>query len=152
MLSSSKIRRIRRPCFNIDGCATLWTVALKRRFLNEKRNLGLDYCSMGSSFPRSRDTVPLMPGEWFVQKGDFDSRLWFFSFLSCSQISGSYIAFLLLLWQYLWGWSIFSVTKFRFWEIEVLQWQFADKKSRVILVQNVENMSFLKIRCRKEKD
>jgi hypothetical protein len=34
--SRSKIRRIRRPCFNINGCATLWTVALKRPIFKPK--------------------------------------------------------------------------------------------------------------------
>jgi hypothetical protein len=62
----AEIRRIRRPCFNIVGCATgtLWTVALKRPIFKRKKgftniSLGLNYCSMGSSWPRSRDTVPL---------------------------------------------------------------------------------------------
>jgi hypothetical protein len=64
MPSRSKIRRIRRPCFNIDGCATLWTIALKRPFFKRKKgfaniSLGLNYCSMGSSWPRFRDTGPL---------------------------------------------------------------------------------------------
>jgi hypothetical protein len=59
-----KIRRIRIPCFNIDGCAILWTVALKRPIFKQKKgfaniSLGLNYCSMGSSWQRSRDTVPL---------------------------------------------------------------------------------------------
>jgi hypothetical protein len=64
MPSRSKIRQIRRPCFNIDGGATLWTVALKRPIFKRKKgfaniSLGLNYCYMGSSWPRSRDTVPL---------------------------------------------------------------------------------------------
>jgi hypothetical protein len=64
MPSRSKIHRIRRPCFNIDGCATLWTVALKRPIFKWKKgfaniSLGLNYCSMCSSWPWSRDTVPL---------------------------------------------------------------------------------------------
>jgi hypothetical protein len=64
MQSHSKICRIWRPCFNIDGCATLWTVALKRPIFKRKKkfaNICLNYCSMGSSWPRSRDTVPLTP-------------------------------------------------------------------------------------------
>jgi hypothetical protein len=65
MPSCSKIRRIRRPCFNIDGCATLWTITLKRPIFKQKKgfaniSLGLNYCSMGSCWPRSRDTVPLV--------------------------------------------------------------------------------------------
>jgi hypothetical protein len=65
MLSRSKIRRIRRPSFNINGCATLWTVALKRPIFKRKKgfatiSLRLNNCTMGSSWPRSRDTVPLI--------------------------------------------------------------------------------------------
>jgi hypothetical protein len=72
MPSCSKICRIRRPCFNIDGCTTLWTVALKQPIFKRKKgfaniSLGLNYCSMGSSWPWSRDTVPLN----FINKTDF---------------------------------------------------------------------------------
>jgi hypothetical protein len=65
--SLSKIRRIWRTCFYIDGCATVPTIALKWPIFEQKKGRaticsGLNYCSMGSSQPPSRDTVPL---RWF---------------------------------------------------------------------------------------
>jgi hypothetical protein len=65
MPSHSKIRRIRRPCFNIDECATLWTIALNRPIFKWKGGfanitLDLNYCAMGTSWPRSHDTVRLL--------------------------------------------------------------------------------------------
>jgi hypothetical protein len=60
---SSKIRRIWRTCFYIDGCAIVRTVALKWPIFKQKKgcttiSIGLNYCSIGSSQPPSRDTVP----------------------------------------------------------------------------------------------
>jgi hypothetical protein len=65
MPSRSKISQIQKPCFNINGCATLWTIALKWPIFKRKKgfaniSLGLNYCSMGTSWPRSHDTVPLI--------------------------------------------------------------------------------------------
>jgi hypothetical protein len=39
MLCRSKIHRIRRPCFKIDGCAALWAVALKRTIFVRQKGL-----------------------------------------------------------------------------------------------------------------
>jgi hypothetical protein len=68
------------------GCATLWTVALKRPNFNKKGfaniSLGLNYCSMGSSWPRSCDTVPL--------SGTFVSLNW------CGADSATLVLFSLL--------------------------------------------------------
>jgi hypothetical protein len=60
--SLSKIHWIWRTCFYIDGCATVRTVALKWQIFKQKKGCaaicwGLNYCSMGSSQPPSRDTL-----------------------------------------------------------------------------------------------
>jgi hypothetical protein len=52
-------------CFYIDGCASVRTVALKLPIFKQKKrratiSLGLNYCSIGSSQPPFRDTVPLI--------------------------------------------------------------------------------------------
>jgi hypothetical protein len=44
---------------------SLWTVALRLSIFKQKKgsatiSVGLSYCSMGSSQPPSRDTVPFM--------------------------------------------------------------------------------------------
>jgi hypothetical protein len=62
--SLSKICRIWRTCFYIEGCDTVQTVALKWPIFKQKKgcatiSLGLNYCSMGSVQPPSCDTVPL---------------------------------------------------------------------------------------------
>jgi hypothetical protein len=57
--------------FNIDGCGTLRTVALRRPIFEQEKgsatiSLGLNYCSMASSHSLSRDTVSLIkpPLSW----------------------------------------------------------------------------------------
>jgi hypothetical protein len=69
----SKICQIWRPCFNIDGYTTLWAVALKRPIFKQKKgfvniSLGLNFCSIDSSWPRSHDTVPLRKVKVGAQK------------------------------------------------------------------------------------
>jgi hypothetical protein len=64
MATVSKISRIWRTSFYINGCVTLWTVALRRQIFKQKKgfatiSLGLKYCSMGSTQSPSCDTVPL---------------------------------------------------------------------------------------------
>jgi hypothetical protein len=61
--SCSKICRIWRTGFYIDGCATLWTVALQQAIFKQKKrfttiSLGIIYHSIALSQPPSRDTVP----------------------------------------------------------------------------------------------
>jgi hypothetical protein len=53
MPSCSKIRRILRTTFYIDGCITLRTVALRRPIFKVCVTIssGLNFCSMGSSQP-----------------------------------------------------------------------------------------------------
>jgi hypothetical protein len=60
--SLSKIRRIWRPGFYIDGCTILWALAKIRQIFKQKKgsatiSLGLIYYSMVLSQPPSRDTV-----------------------------------------------------------------------------------------------
>jgi hypothetical protein len=55
---------ISQPPHYIDGCTTVQTVALNWPIFKQKKGraticLGLNSCSMGSSQPPSRDTVPL---------------------------------------------------------------------------------------------
>jgi hypothetical protein len=50
--------------FHIDGCATVWTVALRRGILKWKKecatiSLGIIFHSIAFSQPSSHDTVPL---------------------------------------------------------------------------------------------
>jgi hypothetical protein len=64
MPSRSKIRRIWRTSFYIEGCGTLQTVALRWPIFKQKKgstniSLGRNYCSMGSSHLPSHDTGPL---------------------------------------------------------------------------------------------
>jgi hypothetical protein len=61
----SKIRRIWRTGFYIYGWTIVHTVALRWAIFKQKKGsvaicLGLIYCSMGSSQPPTRDTVPLI--------------------------------------------------------------------------------------------
>jgi hypothetical protein len=56
---------MRRTSFYINGCVTLQTVALRQPIFKQKKvsvtiSLGIHYCTMGSSQPPSRDTVPLL--------------------------------------------------------------------------------------------
>jgi hypothetical protein len=72
--SRSKIRQIWRTSFYINGFVTLRTVALRRPIFEHKEgcstiDLGLNYCSMGSYQPPSRETIPLIkiqcPTHWW---------------------------------------------------------------------------------------
>jgi hypothetical protein len=63
--SRSKIRRIWRYGFYIDGCATVRTIVLRRAIFKQKKgfatiSLGLIYRFMVLSQPPSRDNAPLM--------------------------------------------------------------------------------------------
>jgi hypothetical protein len=56
-----------KTCLTSMGALLYGPVALKRLIFKQTKkgfaniSLGLNYCSMGSSWPRSRDTVPLTP-------------------------------------------------------------------------------------------
>jgi hypothetical protein len=50
--SCGKFRRIQGTCFYMNGCTTLWTIALKRLIFKREKGftnitLGLNCCSMG---------------------------------------------------------------------------------------------------------
>jgi hypothetical protein len=69
MPSRSKIRRIWRTVFYIYGCTIVRNVALRWAIFKQKKGsaticLGLIYCSMGSSQPKTHGTVLLTRDNW----------------------------------------------------------------------------------------